>query len=245
QYEEILNNLSDKYRNKNNESMISGNQEFDKSHRHFSHVLEYKNLRSIDPFEDNSLIKKDIDRIISFGSDEWVGFSFTEIAGLYALINDGNNAYKNLQIFSNNFVHPNGFHMNNDYKEYKYSKMTCYVFTLEANFGYLTAVEDMMLKTYQNKLEVFPSLPDSFFKKKTSFKNLRIPGDHKISASTRKGDISFKINMSKEDTIVIKNNFASNPVINVDGCMVEYHKDIGEFIEITAKRFVEFKKENK
>lgn len=243
QYEEVLNNLADKYRNENDESKISINQEFDKSHRHFSHVLEYKNLRSVDPFMDNTLIKKDIDRIVSFGSDEWVGFSFTEIAGLYALVNNGNKAYENLKIFSNNFVHQNGFHMNNDYKEYKYSKMACYVFTLEANFGYLTALEDMMIKTYQNKLEIFPSLPDCFFNKKTSFKNLRLPGDHKITASTRKGNTTFKIKMNKEGTIVIKNNFASNPIINVDGNMIEYHKEIGEFITITAKKFVEYKRE--
>lgn len=237
----VFERLSDYYRNENGELMISKNQEIDMSHRHFSHMLMYSNMKLVDPCVYKDLIKKDLNKLESLGTSKWVGFSYVQDADIHAYIGEGEEAYKALHTYVEAFVHPNGFHMNNDYKGIGYSDMDCYVFTLEANFSFVTTLEDMMLRNFYKKITIFPAIPDSFKKSKTTFTNLRTYGNHQVSAEIKNYQISFNIKMSKEDELEIYNNFKDNPVFIVDGSEMKFMSFKGQFIKVHAFKTIEYK----
>lgn len=239
-YQNILNHLRPYERNEKGEMKISKSQEYDMSHRHFSHLLGYKNVPVIDPYINKDALRKDMAVLDRHGTDEWVGFSFTEYASFNTLINRGEQAYRALSIFADYFVHDNGFHMNNDFKTYQHSKMTCYVFTLEANFNFVTALSDMMLKNYQNKVTIFPAIPASFIEKGVNFKSLRLRGGHRVSAKISNGNLNFFIEMKSPDTLLLENNFGDNPTLLVDGDEIKFATKKGDFVQVKATSYISY-----
>lgn len=239
-YEDVYSKLHDYYRDENKLLMLSKTTKYLKSHRHFSHMLMYKNMKMVDPFINYKVIKSDIENLNSFGTDNWVGFSFVENAGLYAYSFDGEQAFNNLEIFTKAFVHPNGFHMNNDYKNLGYSKMDCYVMTLEANFGFINSLNDMMLNNYENKVCVFPAIPQSFKKQGVSINNLLLHGKHKVNASYIDNHMSFEIKLDHTDKLEIMNNFSNNPTLMIDGECISFKSCLGEMIKINAKKEIRY-----
>lgn len=239
-YEKIKNKLAPFYRDGNKLLLISKDEPFSSSHRHFSHMLMYKNFKMVSPFSSSQLIENDINHLVSFSTSEWVGFSFVEASGLYSYIMDGENAYKYLKIFSNAFVHPNGFHMNSDYKHLGYSTLNCYVLTLEANMGFVSSLCDMMTSFIDDVLTIFPAIPQFFKEKWTSFKDLRIPNKGKVSASYANGKLSFEVIYPKAMPVKLYNNIGNNPSLMIDGQYVSFHSNIGEIIEIEKARVIKY-----
>ena len=232
--------LADYYVNQDGEMMISKDLNYDVSHRHFSHVLMYKNLENVNPYENKERILKDYKRLVEFGTDEWVGFSFTEASSLASYINQGEDAYKYLYAFSDAFINNNCFHMNMDYKHKGYSTIHSYAFTLEANIGFVRAVSDMMLKTTDGIITIFPAIPEKFMQKGLYFKKLRSFNNHKISASIKNKQLSFNINLSKADTIKLFNNIGEDFTLIVDDVKHEYHCKFNDIIEIPAEHKIVF-----
>ncbi|MCQ2742357.1 MAG: glycoside hydrolase family 95 protein [Bacilli bacterium] len=238
-YDEVLSELSPYYRDENGLLVISKDQKFDMSHRHFSHMLMYKNMELVDPFLNRDLIQKDISHLERFGPENWVGFSPVECSGMNSYIGNGEMALKHLKDYEC-FTHPNGFHMNTDYKRTGYTEFGPYVLTLEANIGYLKALADMMIQNYEDKLVVFPSVAESLKQGGVHFDNLRTFGDHKVSGSFKDGKESFQIQLKRPDTIKLLNNFSNNPVLKVDGRDVAFAVKRGEFIVIHATKTIAY-----
>ncbi len=239
-YEMINNRLASFYRDENGLLLISKDESFSSSHRHFSHMLMYKNFKMISPYSSYQLIKNDIDHLVGLSTSEWVGFSFVEASGLYSYINDGENAYKYLKIFADAFVHPNGFHMNSDYKHLGYSKLNCYVLTLEANMGFVSSLCDMMVSFVDNVLTIFPAIPDFFKEKETNYKNLRIPNKGKVSASYTNGKLSFEVTYPKPTLIKLFNNIGNNPSLIIDGKYINFLSNVGEIIKIGKAKVIKY-----
>ncbi|MCF0117904.1 MAG: hypothetical protein HUJ61_07675, partial [Bacilli bacterium] len=188
-YKEILDNLSKYYRDDDGCLMISKTQPYDKSHRHFSHMLMYKNMEMVDPTIDTNLIEKDINNLLKYGHSEWVGFSPVELSGLYSYIFNGEGAYNELKTFIKYFIHDNGFHMNSDYKRLGYNEYGPYVLTLEANIGFNKSLADMMLYSNFGNIVIFPAIPAHFKEKGCGFKDLIAKGGIKISAEIKNSEI--------------------------------------------------------
>ena len=228
--------LADYYRNENGEMMISQNLEYGVSHRHFSHILMHKNLENVLPYNNQEQILKDYRHLIKYGTSEWVGFSFTEASSLASYVNLGEDAYKYLYAFSDAFINKNCFHMNMDYKHKDYSTIQSYAFTLEANIGFVRAVTDMMLKTADGIITIFPAIPEKLMQKGLYFKKLRSYGNHKISASIKNKQLSFHIDLAKADTIKLYNNIGEKFVLVIDGNKKEYCAPLHTIIEIPANK---------
>ena len=239
-YIEIYQKLADCCRNENGEAKISAGQEYDMSHRHFSHLLSYKNFEQYSPFNDGETIKKDIARLEKFGYSQWVGFSFVEAAGLYAYVHDGENAYRHLKIFENAFTYPNGFHANFDYKNLGYSALNGEVLTLEANVGFIRALSDMCLQEVFGVVSIFPAIPENFKKNGVKFNNLRLSGDDKVSAEYKNGRLTFLIKVNSPKVLKLYNNFEASPTILVDGKACVVDSKIGEIFEIHAERDIAY-----
>ena len=226
--------LADYSKNENGEMMISQDLNYDVSHRHFSHLLMYKNLENILPYDNKEQILKDYRRLTKYGTKEWVGFSFTEASSLASYINLGEDAYQYLYAFSDAFINKNCFHMNMDYKHKGYSTIQSYAFTLEANIGFVRAVTDMMLRTSDGIITIFPAISQKMQQKGINFKNLRSFNNHKISASIINENLIFDIKLAKKDTIRLFNNIGEHFTLVVDGVEKEYHVPLNEIIEIPA-----------
>ncbi len=84
-----------------------------------------------------------------------MGRIFVRDAQLYAMAENGADAYEKLRQFADGFVEENGFHLNGDYKQKGYSTFHYRRFTLEALFGFCDALQEMLLQEYQGYLHLF------------------------------------------------------------------------------------------
>ena len=232
--------LRDYIRNENGEMVIANGLNYQVSHRHFSHLLMHKNLENLDPYNNFNQIEKDLNRLENYGHDEWVGFSFVEASSLASYIMKGNEAYKYLFAFADGFVNKNGFHMNMDFNHKGYSKIHSYAFTLEANMGYVRALTDMMLRTTDGIITVFPAIHDNFKENGCYFKNLRTFNNNKVSAKFEDNQFTFNIKLSKPSTLKLYNNIAEHFVLNVDGEEKQFDANVGEIIEVEANKVVSY-----
>ena len=145
-----------------------------------------------------------------------------------------------LEIFADAFTKENGFHMNEDYKRLGYSSVECYVMTLEANQGFVRSCADMMLQSYQGVVAVFPAIPLLWHKRGVSFSNLRVPGDHRVSASLKDDQIHLSIRLVHPDLLKIENRFGDQPVLKLDGEEMRREARQGDIMMVEAKEEITY-----
>jgi len=158
------------------------------SHRHFSHMLAVFPLEVI-RWDDGPAAQKtmlaSLAQLDKLGTEHWCGYSFPWYAAIAALARDGNRAEKALNTFIEAFVLRNSFHCNGDQSDKGYSNFTYRPFTLEGNFVFATAVQDMLLQSRGGNIHIFPALPDGW--KDVSFTTLRAEGAFLVSAEMTGG----------------------------------------------------------
>lgn len=168
------------------------------SHRHFS---PYMSIYPLALQEDATVIKNSLRHLEKLGTRAWVGYSFSWMACIYARANEADSAVRYLQIFASNFCSPNSFHLNGDQKGGQYSGFTYRPFTLEGNFAFAQGVHELLLRTNNGVLEVFPVVPDAW--KDVSFKGLRAEGAFLVDAE-RKNGVVTKLSVRSEKNNVLK-----------------------------------------
>ncbi|HEY5462111.1 MAG TPA: hypothetical protein VIJ95_02560 [Hanamia sp.] len=159
------------------------------SHRHMSPYMSIYplNLLDIENEKDSVVIKNSLHQIEKKGTREWCGYSFGWMASLYARAKEGDSAAKMLQIFATNFCSINSFHLNGDQKGGQYSDFTYRPFTLEGNFAFAKGIQEMLLQSHNNYMEIFPAIPSSW--KNVSFTKFRTQGAFLVSAKKENGSI--------------------------------------------------------
>ena len=105
------------------------------------------------------------------------------MAALNARVGRGDEALHYLDVFAEAFVSRSGLHMNNDFKLMDLYPGGMPIFTLEANFGYASAVQQMLLDATRAEIRLFPALPGAWKGLPVSFRTLRVPGGHSVTAS--------------------------------------------------------------
>ena len=99
----------------------------------------------------------------------------------------------------------NGFHLNGDYKGYGASQWHYRPFTLEAQFAYCDAVQEMLLQDNKGYVELFPAMPIRW--NKAEFKDLRVEKGLLVSAKYKDGKVIFlSIKATKETSVKVKLN---------------------------------------
>lgn len=169
------------------------------SHRHFSPYMAIYPLALLD---DQAIIKNSLRHIEKLGTRAWVGYSFTWMASLYARANEADSAVKQLQIFASNFCSPNSFHLNGDQKNGQYSSFTYRPFTLEGNFAFAQGIHELLLRTKDGVIEVFPAVPETW--KDISFKGLRAEGAFIVDAEKKNGMVKVTIRSEKNNVLKIR-----------------------------------------
>lgn len=185
------------------------NHPYQESHRHFSHQVGYHPLGVIDISRGEShkqAIQNTLSNLDEKGSDWWVGYSFSWLAGLKARAFDGEGASDALKVFTTAFCSPNSFHLNGDQSGKGYSFFTYRPFTLEGNFAFASSLQEMLIQSHTGIIRVFPAIPENW--KYASFQTLRTEGAFLVSANMQDGLVKeIKITAEESGTLKLFNPF--------------------------------------
>ncbi|MEQ6118202.1 glycoside hydrolase family 95-like protein [Reichenbachiella sp. MALMAid0571] len=203
--------------------MIAPGVTFDESHRHFSHQLGYHPLGVVDfskGKEHQKIIENTIKNLDNKGTDWWTGYSFAWMGGLKARAFDGQGAVEYLLKFATSFCLPNSFHVNGDQSGTGLSKFTYRPFTLEGNFAFASALQEMLIQSHTGVIHIFPAIPASW--KDASFDQLRTEGAFLISVIKEKGQvITVDVKAEQGGTLKLKNPFGNSAF----ECSTKYETD--------------------
>jgi len=183
---------------------------FAESHRHFSHLMAFHPLGILNYSNnaDRKTIEASMNVLEQNGSMNWVGYSFSWQANMYARMKNGQKAAETLQKFASCFTLPNGFHVNGDQCEGKLSSYRYRPFTLEGNFAFASAVQEMLLQSHDGVIEIFPAIPETW--REVSFHQLRAEGAFVISARKENGKVkTVTIVSEKGGELKVKNAFGN------------------------------------
>ena len=178
------------------------------SHRHFSHALAFHPLALLDPEgADSATVRATLDGLAEFGSDWWVGYSFSWYSAMLARAGRAEEALRQLEIFVRAFLLRNGFHANGDQSGGGYSRFTYRPFTLEGNFLAMHAVQEMVLQSWGGTVRVFPAVSQRW--EDASFRDLRAEGGFLVSATRRTGcTTQVEITAGRDGQLRLRDPFA-------------------------------------
>lgn len=216
---------------------------YNESHRHFSHLMGYHPLGLVDYSkgeDDQKIIDNTLRNLKKEGSGAWTGYSFSWQGNLYARAFDGDNAAKVLQIFAQCFCLQNSFHVNGDQCKAGHSNMTYRPFTLEGNFAFASAIQEMLIQSHTGVIKIFPALASDWTD--VEFKRLRTYGAFLVSAEMKNAVVtSVEIESMEGGDIKLENPFkthefeSSKKYENSDGfLMLSLHK--GEKVKLKIVR---------
>lgn len=163
---------------------------YEASHRHFSHAMAIHPLGLIDWSDGpdaQRIIRATVKRLDQYGSDYWTGYSYAWLANIKARMFDGEGAAKALRTFAECFCLKNSFHANGDQSGTGKSLFTYRPFTLEGNFAFAAGVQEMLLQSHTEVIQIFPAIPADW--KDVSFEKLRAMGGVLVSASMKNGKV--------------------------------------------------------
>ena len=167
-------------------------------HRHFSHLYPLwpgDEITEENPFYDACATA--IEKRTANGLQHQSGWSLTHLSSLYCRLKDGNKALNCLKFLIKGDLMKNFFTVHNDWRGMGLSMHVgdaCTV-QLDANMGFLSAVQEMLIRCTNGKTEILPALPDRFIR--GNVKNLRvIDGTVSIDWNKTKGVLKVKTSSS-------------------------------------------------
>ena len=161
---------------------------YTQSHRHFSNALAIHPLGIIDWSQGEAsqrIIRATLKNLEKYGPDWWCGYSYSWQGNLLARAFDGEGAARALQTFARCFCLPNTFHANGDQTRSGKSRFTYRPFTLEGNFAFAAAIQEMLMQSHTGTIRIFPAVPASW--KEIAFRDLRAMGAFLVSAERKNG----------------------------------------------------------
>ena len=166
-------------------------------------LVDYSNGKT-----DQEIINNTLRNLEKQNSDYWTGYSFSWQGNLYARAFDGEKAAQVLTTFAQCFCLKNSFHVNGDQCKAGHSKFTYRPFTLEGNFAFASAIQEMLIQSHTGTVKIFPAIPGDW--KDVSFDKLRTYGAFLVSAEMREGKvISVKIKSEKGGSLSMSNPFVN------------------------------------
>lgn len=170
--------------------MVAKDFPFEKSHRHYSHLMMIYPLCeiNIDQPENRDLIAKSVDHWINYPGTGNAGYSWSGAAAMYALMADGETAGKYLDIFMQMQKlfpkNPAKIHPTTMYTETgRIQPVT------ETPLSLCDSMQLMLLQSWGDTIRVFSAMPESW--QNVSFSGMLAKGGFEVSASRRNGHTEF------------------------------------------------------
>ena len=176
EWENVLRNLAD-YPTDANGLRIGADLPFAHSHRHWSHMLMIHPLHIMtdEQAENRELITRSIQHWLAVdNSREVYGWSRASAASLYATLGEGDSALDQIHrhMADTRFVQPNTQYTEGDP-------------VIECSIVLNRSLQDMLLQSWGNKLNVFPAVPKAW--DTAVFHDLRAEGAFLVSAERTAG----------------------------------------------------------
>lgn len=196
--------------------MVAKDFPFEKSHRHYSHLMMIYPLCeiNIDQPENRDLIAKSVDHWINYPGRGNAGYSWSGAAAMYALQEDGETAGKYLNIFMRMQElypkNPAKIHPTTMYTETgRIQPVT------ETPLSLCDSMQLMILQSWGDTIRVFPAIPKSW--KNISFDGLLAKGGFEISA-TRKGGVTqfVSVKSNADEPCLLKLDFQPKRVEGIE-----------------------------
>ena len=154
------------------------------SHRHPSHLHDIFPYFDVDPSAD---ARGSYAAYVALGRENWAGHTLVECACKAAVLGDGDEALFCLKAFADGFTARNLFHINNYYRDARVGiRGRKDLFTLEANLAFARGVQEMLISGKPGGIAIFPAIPQAWIGHEISFRDLVVPGGHKVSATLAK-----------------------------------------------------------
>jgi len=188
-WKDVLNRLVD-YPTNENGYMVAKDFPFEKSHRHYSHLMMIYPLCevNIDKPENRELIAKSVDHWINYPGTGNAGYSWSGAAAMYALQGDGEKAAGYLDIFMRMQElypkNPAKIHPTTMYTETPRIQPVT-----ETPLSLCDSMQLMLLQSWGDTIRVFPAVPESW--KNISFHGLLAAGGFEVSAVRKDGVTQF------------------------------------------------------
>lgn len=202
--------------------MIGADYPLAMSHRHYSHLLMIYPLHLLDEADpsDREKIIRSIEHWHSM-PEALLGYSQTGAASMFALLGDGNRAYKHLKNLFKGFICPNTMY-NEDNNP-----------VLETPPAAARSVLDMLMYSHGNEIRIFDAVPDKW--QNVRYENLLSESGCEVSARRENGKTVYaKIKAKKARCIRLKISFDSAPEASksyeTDGNYYYFNLDGGEEI---------------
>lgn len=235
-WEKVEKKLPELEVNENGVLKVSPDEELNESHRHFSHAMSIHPLRLLDyeGEENQRIIDATIFDLERLGTGYWVGFSYAWMAELYAVQRNGNGAFYQLRVFWEQYCSSNGFHLNGDYQKRGTSTFHYRPFTLEGNFGAADALQEMLLQSEENKLYLFPAVPEEWMEKTVAFENFRAENGLLVSAVLKNGKVVLlELKPEKSTRILLKKTQEMKELVKI----LEGKETVnGEYLEMELEK---------
>jgi len=182
---------------------------YESSHRHHSHLSPIYPFHEVTLEKDRDLIDRSIHTWILRGHGEWVGFSWTWAASIAAHVGRSTLARTLLLDYTDRFITENTLMFQGALQA---CDMTVWESgnssTLEAGFGFLDAVQNMLIQSHNGVIRVFPAAPPAWAS--ASFWRLRAEGAFLVSAQQSDGKAEFvELISEKGGTARVRSTFGS------------------------------------
>ncbi len=176
EWERVLRDLTPYPQNENG-FMVGATVPFEKSHRHWSHLLMVwpLHLLSAEQPESRALVEKTLTHWLTVeGGKQIYGWSSAAASLLYSCMGDGERALANLRAHHDNkrFVMPNTMYIEGSP-------------VIECSLVAAKALQDMLLQSWGGRLRIFPAAPAEW--RTAAFHDLRAEGGFLVSAARREG----------------------------------------------------------
>lgn len=205
------------------------------SHRHFSHLMAFHplGLLNFDEEDDRQLIEKSVNNLVKYSTSAWCGYSFSWLGNIYAWMKEGEKAAETLREFASCYCSTNTFHLNNSRCKSGLKGEYNGPFTLEGNFAFASAIQEMLMQSHAGYIEIFPAIPRDW--NDVSFNKLRAEGAFLVSAVKENGvPVKFRIESEKGGKTLVKLPFRTYVIKASAGAEVNFKKD--QFLEIEFKK---------
>lgn len=221
--------------------LIAPGYRYEESHRHFSHLMAIYPLGLIsinNGKKEQEIIEKSIDNLEKYGTDNWTGYSYAWLGNIYARTGRGDDAAHVLRVFSQCFCLPNSFHVNGDQSGTGKSTFTYKPFTLEGNFAFASAIQEMLMQSNKGIIRIFPAIPTGW--KNVSFRTLRAEGAVLVSASMQEGEVKeVTITSDKGGLVKLMDPFENKKAVSlkpliIENDLISFYLKAGETVTLRA-----------